>query len=98
MRHKPGKRALIFATAFAKRYGKAHIRVDPRHIQPLKHRYEIGIVQRIEDDEARINRHFDAVEVSIDRMAVTTDTAVPFEDMDICMRMKKISGRQARNA
>ena len=81
-----GKR-FSFSTLVVIGDGKAHVGIDPRHIQPVEQRQKIRVVQRIENNETGINRHLCATKISIHRIAVTAETCIAFEQMNISGRI-----------
>ena len=57
-----------------------------------KHRHKVRIVEWIIDNESGIHRHFDTIEIGVDRVTVPADTVVPLEQMHIEIPVQKIGG------
>ena len=57
----------------------------------IEKRNKIGIVQRIINDKACINRHGNIAKNGVDRMAMPTETRGLFKKMDITMPLQKKS-------
>ena len=57
-----------------------------------KHRHKVRIVQRVVNDEPGVHRHFDTIEIGINRVAVSADAGIPLEQMHIEFPVQKIGG------
>ena len=83
--HQAAKRAFIFAPAIAKRNGKTHVAVDPRHRKPVEQSDQIGIVKRVENNEPGVDWNPPATKIRFHRVAVSTKAVVALKQMYVGM-------------
>ena len=87
----------VFEAAIVQRRGEGHVAVARRHVEVLEQCDQVGIVQRVVDDEAGVDGERAATVIDRDRVAVAAQLAAGFEQRDAMRGIEQPGRTQARD-